>query len=68
MVGVASGALSADEADGILDDFVHSAPAEHRDRKLRDRKLQHGTRIGCLPVIVLKPSLCPISTPVENLL
>jgi len=48
MVGVASGALSAAEADGILGDFVHSAQAEHRDRKL-----QRGTRIGCLPVIVL---------------
>jgi hypothetical protein len=35
MVGVASGALSAAEADGILGDFVHSAPAEHRDRKLQ---------------------------------
>ena len=48
MVGVASGALSAAEADGILGDFVHSAPVEHRDRKL-----QRGRRIGCLPVIVL---------------
>jgi hypothetical protein len=63
MVGVASGALSAAEADGILGDFAHSAPAEDRDRKL-----QRGKRIGCLPVIVLKPSLCSISTPVENLL
>jgi len=71
MVGVASGALSAAEAAGILGDFVHSPPAEHRDRKLQ--------RGGCLPVIVLnrldpriasavKPSLCPISAPVEILL
>ena len=45
MVGVASGALSAAEAAGILGDFVHSPPAEHRDRKLQ--------RGGCLPVIVL---------------
>jgi hypothetical protein len=32
----------------ILGDFVHNAPAEHRDRKL-----QRGTRTGCLLVIVL---------------
>ena len=48
MVGVASGALSAAEVAGILGDFVHSPPAEHRDRKL-----QRGATIGCLPVIVL---------------
>jgi len=48
MVGVASGALSAAEADGILGDFVHSAQAEHRDRKL-----QGGTSIGFPPVTVL---------------
>ena len=47
-----SGALSAAEADGILGDFVHSAPAEHRDRKL-----QRGMRTGCLLVIVRAASL-----------
>jgi hypothetical protein len=52
MVGVASGALSAAETDGILGDFVHSAPAEHRDRKL-----QRGMSTGCLLVIVLNRRL-----------
>jgi hypothetical protein len=35
---------------GEIGDFVHCAPAEHRYRQL-----QCGTRIGCLPVVLLDP-------------
>ena len=35
---------------GEIGDFVPGAPAEHRDRQL-----QRGTRIGCLPVVLLDP-------------
>ena len=58
---------------GEIGDFVRRAPAERRDRQL-----QRGNRIGCLPVIeldVLDPridrvsgeaELLPISTPMES--